>query len=289
MFLKFAIFILFSVYLYAGNTLKNTYYIDTNDINISTIVPDVKKDFVLFKIEAGRYTKRIKSVNLLQILKSHGYDSCIADSSYVKFIKKSPIDTSKIELSLKEFYTNIYNDINIKTIRIIPRGYIDSLPNNYTVNVPNKSYLSNKGTINIKTINKRKIFFDYIIFAKISVYIAKKKIKKDVELSPINVAKNSIMLDKFRAMPIQNMRKGSMQSKQHIKQHTILTIRDVEPLSIVKRNSSVSVTLNNKNIAIQFAAKALQDGKINDIITVQRRDGKRIKARVIGKNKVEMR
>jgi flagella basal body P-ring formation protein FlgA len=49
------------------------------------------------------------------------------------------------------------------------------------------------------------------------------------------------------------------------------------------------VSLYGDNMAITFSAKALQDGKVNDIIKVQKSDGKRLKVKVIGKNRAEMR
>ena len=42
-------------------------------------------------------------------------------------------------------------------------------------------------------------------------------------------------------------------------------------------------------MAINFSAKALQSGKLNDIISVRKRDGKRLKVRVVGKNRAEIR
>jgi flagella basal body P-ring formation protein FlgA len=48
------------------------------------------------------------------------------------------------------------------------------------------------------------------------------------------------------------------------------------------------VSLNSNNISISFTVKALEDGKVNDIIRVEKSNGKRLRVRVIGKNKAEM-
>ena len=69
----------------------------------------------------------------------------------------------------------------------------------------------------------------------------------------------------------------------------MLTNRNSDEYSIIRRNSTVSASLENENIFINFTAKALQDGKLNDIITIQKSDGKKFKAIVIGKGKVGIR
>ena len=66
-------------------------------------------------------------------------------------------------------------------------------------------------------------------------------------------------------------------------------MRDVELLNVVKRGSYVSASLKDVSINITFSAKALQNGKLRDIITIQKNNGQKLQAKVIGKNRVEIR
>lgn len=286
--IKLLFIILLSLQLHADKILDSTYYIDSDDINISYIIPEIKNDIKLFKFDKRRYTKRIKSRELIQILNSYNLRGYSSSSRYIKFVKKSPIDNSRIKEAIKDYYELEYDEIEIKDIVIEPRGYIKSLPKRYEVTMTKKSYLSKSSTIHIKTPKNRKIFFDYTISADIPVYVAKNNIRRGTELSLINSAKKSIILDKFRAKPIQKLNKGSIESKQRIKAGNVITQRDVEKLTFIKRGSIVSISLNSDNIFIGFMAKALQNGKLNDIITVQKNDGKKLKVRVTGRNKAEM-
>ena len=170
----------------------------------------------------------------------------------------------------------------------MPRGYIESLTDTYIVKIQRDNHLSRSGTLYVKTTDNKKIFFDYQVEAEVSVYIARKKIKRENELSLVNCKKKSIILDKFDAMPIQKLQQSMFQSKHQIREGTVITARDIEQLSIVKRDSIVSVILDEKNIAISFGAKALQDGKLDDTITIQKNNKQRLKAKVIGKNRVEI-
>ncbi|MDA3909095.1 MAG: flagellar basal body P-ring formation chaperone FlgA, partial [Sulfurimonas sp.] len=148
---------------------------------------------------------------------------------------------------------------------------------------------SRSGVVNIKTLDNKKIFFNYDIVANIWIHLSKEKIKRKVELSSVNTIKKSILLDRFMSKPIQNLNDQSLQGKHQIKKNEILTTRDVEILSVVKKNSYINVSLDSHNMSISFNAKALQSGKLGDIITVEKANRKRLRVRVIGKNKAEMR
>lgn len=286
---KFIFLILLSTILFANKIIQSTYYVDSDDIYISHIIKDAPNNKQIYKIVPGKYTKRVRTKDLIKTLKKHGYRDFSAQSMYVKFIKKSPIDTSKIALYIQEYYLNNYDQIEIKDIKVEPRGYLTTLPKNYSIEIRKKNYLSKDGIVNIKTPDNKKIFFNYTINANLYIYLSNINIERDTELSPLNTLKKSIILDDFMAKPIQNLDAKALQSKHNIKKDEIITTRNVEILSLIKRDSFVDVSLNSKNMSISFSAKALQDGKLGETITVQKSDGKRLKVRVIGKNRAEMR
>ncbi len=286
---KFLFFILISVQLHANITINSVYYVDSDEVMLSDIVKGSQKNVKLFTIQSNRHTKKVKSKELLKTLQQYGYKNYSTKHRYVTFVKKSPIETLKIRNSIESFYKEHYSSIDIRKIVVEPRGYIASLPSEYSVKIPSKSQLSNSNTISIRTLKNKKVFFDYTIDATIEVFVSRYKIKKGSELSMINTKKKSIILSKFRALPIQNLTKGTLEAKSNLKKDKILTIRDVTTLSVIKKNSMVVVSLDNSNIAITFSAKALQNGKIGDTITVVKSNGKRLKVRVIGRNRVEIR
>ena len=178
---KFVFFILLSSLLYAENIIQSTYHINSDDIYISNIIKNPSYDKQIYKIELGKYTKRVRTKELLKVLKKYGYKNFSAKSWYVKFIKKSPIDTSKIASSIKKYYLANYKNIDIKEIIVEPRGYLETLPQEYQVEIRRQNYLSKSGVLNIKTVDNKKIYFNYRIVANIWIYITKKRIKKDTD------------------------------------------------------------------------------------------------------------
>ncbi len=277
-----------SIGLCAEVYLKNNYYVSNKNIMLSDIDTQVQQDIKLFTIDENRHSKRVKSKELIKLLQNHGLKNYKSKHSYVQFTQKSPIDTTEIKSFIEKTYKEKYQKINIKSIFVEPRSYIQEIPYNYKVSLPSKSHLSNKGILHIKTDEKKKIFFNYKITAEVDVYETRREIAKGRELSNINCKKKSIILDKFRAMPLQKLQKGTLESKRKIKAGTILTVRDVQGLYLVKRGSNVNVSLKSSTLSISFSAKALQNGRYGDTIKIQKNNGIKMQVRVTGRHAAEV-
>jgi len=291
MYTKAVLLLLFiSSISYAQNILKNTYYINNDYIMLSDIVKvNPNNDKKLFRLEQNRHTLRIKTKKLTKLLKKEGYDGYISKHrGYIQFNKRSPINRDKLKIALKKLYLKKYDQISILSVNIEPNSYIQKLPDTYTIAFERRSFLSKKGTLYIKTPDNKKIFFHYFIQAKVSTYQAKKNLKKGTQLSNRNCQKKSIILDKFRAMPIQNIGTNHYQSKHHIRVGSIITTRDVTGVDLVRRGSMVNVFIRNGNMEISFSAKALQNGKMGDTIKLLNKEGKKIKVIITGKNRAEV-
>jgi flagella basal body P-ring formation protein FlgA len=282
------LFLLFISYkLFGGIILESEYYVPSDEIKLSSILPQSQNDVLLFNITEGRDTKRVQSKELITLLKSYGYHDVKSKSQYVQFTKQGLFDSSKMKNEIIKIYKQRYKQIEIESLEIHSRGYLDSLPQEYSVNMQSKSHLKNEGMFYIKTPQNKKIFFDFTIKGKLDVYFARENIKRNAELSSINAVKKSIILDKFQAQPIQNIANGTVQSKHNIKKGTLLTSRDIVELQLVRRGSEVSVLLESENMSISFSAEALEDGVYEQIIEVQKQNGVKVKVKVIGKNRGE--
>lgn len=287
---NFILFVFLYLNLLADNSiiLDDTYYIENHKINLSSIVPDLLVDSELYIIEENRHSLRVKTTDLLKILKIKGYQNYISKHRYVNFIVQNKIDTSKIDIELGEYYKKKYKDIEIKSITVTPMSYTTTLPEDFVVNIQDGSYLSKKGILSIKTPENKKIFLNYTIDAEISLFLSSKQIRKDEEISLSNSSIKKIKLEKLKDTPVQNIETSSFQAKHYIAENMILTARDIQALILVKRNSFVSVSVNDRNMVISTEAKALDNGKLNDIINIQKSDKVKLKAKVVGKNMVEI-
>jgi len=289
MLIKIILFILIFTQLNASNMfLKKTYYIDGNDINISSIVKNTTIDKTLFEIPLNKSSKRIKASFFIKILQENGYNNFHKQSNYITFKKKSNIDLCKIKDAINKYYQSNYKLIKIKNIEIHPRSFIDKLPKEYSVHLRKRNYLSCKGVVSIKTPQNKQTFFDYLIKANIVVYKTKYRLKKNTQISAFNMKKKIILLDKLRAKPIQHITKNTLQAKYQLPQDKILTIQNTQKLNIIKRGATVSVVLHDNGIDISFVAKALQNARMGDTLKVENSKNKKLKVKAIGINKAEM-
>ena len=266
--------------------LKKVYFVDGDDINLSIITQDLSNDKTILHIQRNRYLKRVPASKVLQILKQNGYNYFTKRHSYINFIKKSNIDTSALKEQLKQYFQEQYDQITIHHITIIPKQHLEVLPKHYSIRFQRNTPLLSHGNFSIVTPQKYQIFFEYYIDATIPVFITKKKIKKAQHLNYANVKQKNIVFDRFLAMPIQDI--TNKEAKFQILPNRIITKRDVKELSLVKRGSFVSVVLKDNTLEIDITAKALQGGSLNDIILIQTPRGKKLRAKVIGKNIVEV-
>ena len=283
---RFFFIVILSAVPFLAKELKKEYFTPTNDINLSIITKDTKNDATIFTIDRNRYLKRVRSKDLLKILHKHGYRHFKARYSYVTFIKTSPIDLSPLQTKLTKYYTDNYKNITIKELHIIPKNHLESLPKSFTFKIQKNNHLKSSATFSIVTPDKKQIFFSYFIDATLPVFYAKQKIAKGEVLSPRNLERKIVQLDRFRAHPVQEF--SALQAKHHISAKKLVTVRDVEKLDLVRKGEFVSVVLKQSGFEIDMDAKALQAGGLNDIILIKNNRGKKLRAKVVGKNLVEI-
>lgn len=285
MIIKFIILSLVFINLFADIDLKKEYLVPTNEVNLSTIVPNTDKDINLFEIQKDRFITRVKSSELIAIAHKYTDQILLSKYRYIQFMRKSPINITFIKDELSQFYANNYKTIKIRDISIQPRGYIDTLPKSYTFHISPRNALRSQGILSIKSKSHKQTFFDYTINASMDIYVTKYSLKKGAELSHINTVKKTIDFTRFRAMPLQDFKDKSYQLKYHLKENQILTHRNTQTLKLVKRGSTINVVLSNKNMDISFSAEALEDGVYGDIIKVRENNSKIIKVRIVAKNR----
>ncbi len=266
--------------------LKKEYFTPTNEIHLLVITKDAKNDAVIGTIEKNRYLKRIRSKDILRILREHGYHDFKARHSYVTFLKTSPLNLLPLKEKLKHHYEENYKAITIEEVHIIPKNHIERLPKNYTFKIQKNTHLKSNGTFSIITPKKKQFFFTFYIDATLPVYFTKRKIARGEVLSQRNLQKKTLRLERFRAQPLQEL--NTLQAKHHLNAKKLVTLRDVEKLDLVRRGEFVSVILKEGGFEIDMDAKALQAGGLNDIILIQNKHGKKLRAKVVGKNLVEI-
>ena len=285
----FSLFFLTSMLYGSEVELHRSYLVAHPYVTLSDIThKKAANNKPILHFEAGKHILRIKGQELQKILQKYGYKVKPNHFAYIQFTQKSPIDTTKIKNAIKALYKEHYKNITIKAITITPRAYTTELPQSYSIGFTRKSYLKRDAICFIKTPQNKKLFFSYEVDATLPAIFTRQLIQKGEPLTKLNTEKKSIMLQNFRAMPLQELPRGKYEAKHRLKANKLLTQRDVEALYLIKRGSEVTVTLKDNGIVITFSAKAVQNGHLGDKIKVQKSNNKRLFVRVTGKNRAEV-
>ena len=288
MLLRFSLILMMSVPLLALMHLKQQYDFQSTPIYSTTLFPEMQKKFILFHINKARAHYRVKSTDLVKRFREHNLTLDAGTVRYVNFIKKSPISTALLQRQLKNRYHDFYQNLHVKNIRITPRSYLAAMPKNYQLIFSEKNLYRSQGIFSIKTAEKKRLFFNYSVDAAIEIYAPRRPLKRGDALTQLNTVKKQISFEHFRAKPLETIQNKQYRLRRSMKPKHIITHRDIEFYPIVKKGSTVLVAFQSGSVTLEFSAIASQDGAKNDMITIQKKDGRRMKARVIAAGRVEI-
>lgn len=268
-----------------AHKLQKSYSYDTPIIYASDLFPEISKEFEVLQIPRHLQHFQISQKRLFHLFAREGIKLEGSALGVVHFRRKSELDLSDLKEKLRAYYLEHLPFLSIKNITIRSNRHIQSLPKDYETVFKKQLYKQNKGTFKITT-NKERIFFTFTIDATYSQFQAKHSIKKGTLLT----AKNTklVVVDFRRTYdPLIGFDALSkVEAKRYLKAGKVITLKDVAPISLVKKGAIVNVKLIEGNILIHFSAKALKSGNLHETIHIKKNDGTRLKAKIIGKNKV---
>lgn len=116
------------------------------------------------------------------------------------------------------------------------------------------------------------------------VYTAIKVIQKGSLIDESDLMLLEVDVSGLRSEPITNFRDNKKyRAKVTIKDGTIIEANNVEELPLVLIGDVVKAIKNTGTVTISFMAKSKDEGKIGEIIRIQREDGKTFKAKIESK------
>ena len=124
--------------------------------------------------------------------------------------------------------------------------------------------------------------------SKIKLFKARNNINRGKILSPVDAVYTNENFTRLKHALLRSLHGKNLRVKKRIAVGKIIYQRDVEQLPIVLKKKVVNAKLVSGSIQLEFQAVSLQDGYLNDIIEIKKSDGKVLKAKVIGKNMVEV-
>lgn len=284
--IKFLVLALLFFHL-SGLELEENYEYDKNPIYSTDIFPNLSKKFELLKIPDDKTQYRLNSQIIIKTFELNGINIDTTNVRYVNFTLKSPVDFTPLKDQVESLLREKYPSIRIENITITPRGYLPSLPKKARGVFDEHLYQNAKGTFYYIDENGIRHYLDYSIRATINVLHTNQKILLRDRLSGFNTQIKQIPFSSFKDTPMSTLPNEPSRFRSNLKAGALLTQRNVELLPLVLKNEKVTVEVRNDTVVVEFVATATQEGSLYDIITVLKSDGKRIRVKVIGENRVE--
>ncbi len=285
---KFIFIITFFLSGLYANTLQQSYTFTHPTITSADLNVSCSKPFEILLIPDGKTSYRVNAQILLKTFELNG---CALESGKVRFVtfsKRSDTDYTLLQNQLTTFFTEQYPTIFIQSIQVFPHGYIQSLPKNGHAVFDKDMATKNKGTFYVPDNNGIRHYFDFTIDATLSVLHTSQKTSRKEVVSLNNCAMKTIPFSSFRSKPLISLPDKMSRYKTSLKNDTPLLDRHIESIPLVLRGSKVSVQVKNETVIVEFIATAMQEGALYDIITIEKADSKRVRAKIIGENAVEL-
>ena len=282
----FLFFCLTLTLLLASNyELKDHYEFDDIDIYASDFFPDIEDDFIVITLPEGLKHFKVSKKRIIDTFAKHHITSIKKSYGLVTFTKISMLNTQELKRYLKNYYLKHYPFLNIEAITVEAKNILSTLPQNYTISLKKQAFKHPNGTL-LLTAKKKRFFFNYRIDAYYKQYYAKATLLRGSLITRQNSFEKKTPFRYTISNPLDKKLIGHVVTRRYIKEGMPIRKQDVILMPLVKRHAIVNVKLIEGNILINFSATALKDGALGDTITIQKSDKKRLKAKVVGKNRV---
>lgn len=281
------LFLLLFVNLYSYE-LAETYEYDTPIIYSNDLFPDLPKKFEILQIPSDKTHYRLNAQIIAKTFELNGVAIDIAKTRYVNFTKRSPVDFTPLKYQLWEMFQEQYPTIDINTITISSRGHLSSLRKDVKGIFDDRFYQNSSGTFYYFDEQGIRHYLDYSVQARIGVLHTTQKVSRKERISGFNTLLKPIPFTSFKDKPLTALPDQPSRFRSNLKPSSPITLRNIETIPLVLKNEKVIVEIKNEGVIVEFGARATQEGLLYDIITIQKSDGKRAKAKVIGDKRVEL-
>ncbi|MEA1916876.1 MAG: flagellar basal body P-ring formation chaperone FlgA [Campylobacterota bacterium] len=190
---------------------------------------------------------------------------------------------------LQNEFIKLYPQATVNAITVIQKKRKKfEFPATYDVIVKARDLRRDIGTFYITEDGKKKHFFKFEIDATLPVVIAKELIPRKSIIDAFNTKIKDVKFNKHSAKAISSLPKTKIMAKKNISTNHVIQKRDVLLAYIIKKESTVNITLKDGTLQIEFSATATKNARINEVITFIKNDGKKIKAKVVSENRAIM-
>ena len=288
----FIFILLFSTKLFANEVSIYPMYCIVNDqISLRTLGFDGEDNEIL-NLEGMRAAK-IESKRLYEILTSNFKTYKDKSGGSVVFVKNCQI-MDEIQMHFLRAISDEYPGISVSDLSISPQN---KLPANFKDLVFKNIFLndqnSQKGVFRASfedvDLSLKSLYFKFSFNAKMPVFITINSMNTNHILSLLDYQPTMIEFSKWPRDALSGLSAATLITKIQIKSGEILTKRQFNAISLVKKGEMLNAVLIEGGVNIIAEVKALEDGNLGDMIKIRTKDNKILEATVSGKGQAIIR
>lgn len=270
-------------------TLKSEYAIDGLEFNASTVDPKISNDFLIYRFDQNRHKKTFTSSRLLQTFSERGLQIEDASRGIVHVKRTSHVDMEPVAQQVQDYYHSYFPDMNIDKVLLDTSSFIQELPQDYRLIFKPNAYLYNHSSFKILSETSAERFFvRYKVQAKMKLFKARHNINRGKILTPKDLVSTETEFKRFKGFPLFSLPQQQVRLKKRLAEGKILYQHDLEPLPSVLKDKPVNVRFISGKVHLEFQATSLDDAGIGEYVYIEKTDGKKLKAKVVSKNLVEI-
>lgn len=271
-----------------GGELEHEYTFTDTTIRSKDLIAHPGNPFEILKIPTDKSTYRVDARLIAKSFELHGIAIDISKTPYITFQKKSPVDFTPLGTQLADLLRARYPSITIERITVSPRGYLPSLPADTKAVFDTRTHLSPTGTFYILDGQGLRHYLDYSVDATLRVFHTARAVSRKETADGSTLTPQAVPFVAFKDTPITRFPDRTHRFRSALKEGVLLTERNIEEMPLVLKDDRVVVAVQSDGLTVEYFGVAVQEGALYDIITIQKRDGKRAKAKVIGEKRVEL-
>lgn len=271
-----------------GIELEREYDFTDPTIRSKDLAPHEGNTFEILKIPEGKTSYRVDGRLIAKSFELHGISVDISKTPYITFQKKSPVDFAPLKEQLGNLLRTQYPSIQIERITVSPRGYLPMLPADAKAVFDARTHLNPTGTFYVLDTQGLRRYLDYTVEATLRVMHTAQAVSRKENVDGSTLTAQSVPFSTFKDTPLTRFPDRPYRFRSALKAGHLLTERNIEEIPLVLKNDRIVVTVQSGGVSVEYFGIAVQEGSLYDIITIQKRDGKRAKAKVIGEKRVEL-
>jgi len=200
----------------------------------------------------------------------------------------------EIQMQFLREISNEYPGISVSDLSIspqnkLPANFKDLIFKNIFLNDQNSQKGVFRASFEDVDLSLKSLYFKFSFNAKMPVFIAINSMNTNHILSLLDYQPTMIEFSKWPRDALFGLSASTLVTKVQIRSGEILTKRQFNAISLVKKGQMLNAVLSEGGVKIIAEVKALEDGNLGDMIKIRTRENKILQATVSGKDEAVIR